>query len=84
MVEMHVRQNLVQTIVGLRIGAEAAGYRDLLVVIDALKDGKIRFSMSTEALLPIFEQLVSAQLQGDSLRLADVLEFELLPRVVDE
>lgn len=67
----------------LRLGESAQASDWLVGVIDALADALHRPPLACEAarILPILERVLEAQVRCDTLWLADLLEYQLLPVV---
>lgn len=66
------------TATSLRLGMEAQGNEAFVHLVDWLCacDGRL-----TSSLEPVLAQIVAAQERGDYLRVADLLEHELQPRL---
>lgn len=67
----------------LRLGMEAAGSAALVTLIDELL--KVMAAPSKSPLspkdLPILKELIAGQQRGDFLYVADLLEYEMLPKL---
>jgi len=81
--ENPLRDSLLAAVSAFRVGRTAEGSTALVQVIDfmsqalqALQDEEL-----AELVLPHLQEILAAQERGDVLRIADLLEFELLPAI---
>ncbi len=73
---------LVKTSKLFRLGMEGDANSSLLKIIDALPEFLAgRQPEDAQTLVDVIADLLGAQERGDVLRIADLLEFELLPHV---
>ena len=65
-----------------RLGMLAQANDSLVTIVDGLSElfSDASFACASE-IGPLLHEVVQAQERGDVIRLADLLEFELLPRV---
>ena len=76
-----LRAALLQTVASFRVGMPARG-NDALVRFVGLLQGLLDSSGTDESaqrLLPHLSRIIEAQERADYLRVADLLEYELLP-----
>jgi hypothetical protein len=66
---------------GFRLAEDAQAHSALVALIDALAPrlGDARLIQHNAAIMPILQQILDAQQRGDTLWIADLLEYELLP-----
>jgi hypothetical protein len=62
-----------------RLGYTAAGSEALATTVDALASILPKLGHRATAVVPIVERILAAQERGDSLAVADELEYELAP-----
>ena len=77
----HLRAALMQTVSSFRVGMTSRG-NDALVRFVTLLQNRLDGKGTDEAaapFLPHLGEIIQAQERGDWLRVADLLEFELLP-----
>lgn len=76
-----LRAALLQTVAAFRVGMPARGNDALARFVTRLQDRLERGGSDAQALsfLPHLSDIIAAQERGDYLRVADVLEFDLLP-----
>ncbi len=68
----------------LRLGMEAAGSASLVALIDELLKRMANPTASPllQSDLPLLKDLIAGQNRGDFLYVADILEYEIRPRIV--
>lgn len=78
-----VLQPLARAVRSFRLGMEAQGNEACVALVDALlaalaEPGRAPLA---DQLAPLLPELLAAQARGDCLRVADLLEHELRPRL---
>lgn len=78
-----LRAALLQTVASFRVGMPARGNDALARFVGLLQEllGRSGTDEGAGRLLPHLSQIIAAQERGDYLRVADLLEYELLPRL---
>ncbi len=65
-----------------RMGMEAQGTLRLKQFLDRTLAGAEGGAIRSDAtVMPLLQEILGAQMRGDHLRIADLLEYELLPRL---
>ncbi len=78
--------SLSAAVMALRVGMEARGNDSLSELIDALWSGLNCGDLQaiSRRFLPLLEEILSAQERGDSLYVADLLEYKLSPILMNQ
>ena len=81
--ENPLRDCLLAAVSAFRVGRAAEGSSALVQVIDLISQAlhALQDEELAEFVLPHLQEILAAQERGDVLRIADLLEFELLPAV---
>ena len=81
--ENPLRDSLLAAVSAFRVGRTAEGSTALIQVIDLMSQAlqALQDEQLAEFVLPHLQEILAAQERGDVLRIADLLEFELLPAV---
>lgn len=76
-----LRATLMRTVASFRVGMSARGNEALVNFVTLLQDDLDRVGTDSAAhpFLDHLQEIVAAQERGDYLRVADLLEYEVLP-----
>jgi hypothetical protein len=75
-----LERSLRASVLAFRLGMSARANQELVRVVDALAAVVAGNAALSLELTPILAELVAAQERGDGLRVADVLEYDVVPR----
>ena len=82
MVDARIREDVLNASRSFRLGMDAQGSDALTRVVDGLLGGAVGEDVLRSA-ARVFGELLQAQERGDMIGLADRLEFELLPLLLE-
>jgi hypothetical protein len=74
-------ENARAVVLGFRLAEDAQANASLVSLIDALASALTRAPLlpHNARVLPVLQEILDAQMRGDTLRIADLVEYELLP-----
>jgi len=78
-----LREALTEAAISFRVGMPAKGNDALVAFIDLLQRRleALGSEEAAQAVLPYLTEIIGAQQRGDTLRIADLLEYEVLERL---